>query len=116
MESKLGITRLKSKDLFESLEKKLPPDVLYNIYTFCNLNEKKKIREYLFKKHDIEILVVLLTISTISYFIGYLITRRFLGFFIVFNFLLGYLTISAVTLILTLLCLPFKSYFVARIS
>lgn len=104
-------TELKTEELFDSLEKKLPLDILYNIYTFCNVNEKKKITQYIFRRHDIVILASLLTFSAISYFVGYLVTKKFLGFFIILNFLLGYLIISVFTLIIIVFYLLLKSCF-----
>lgn len=98
---------LETKKLFDSLEKKLPIEVLYNIYTFCDLDERRQLRKYLIKKHDIEFLIVIFVVSIIMYFIGYSITNQLFGVFIVLNFLLGYLITSIFATLLVITCLPF---------
>ena len=44
------------------------------------------------------------------YAIGYFITNQLFGIFIILNFLLGYLIISAVTTILVVVGLPFNMF------
>ena len=98
---------LETKKLFDSLEKKLPIEVLYKIYSFCDLDERRQLRKYIIKKKNIEILIVTFILSIMMYFIGYLITKQLFGVFIVLNFLLGYLITSVFTTILVIICLPF---------
>ena len=43
----LNRNELKTKRLFDSLEKELPIEILYNIYTFCDLDERRQLREYI---------------------------------------------------------------------
>lgn len=97
---------LKNKRLFDSLKRKLPIEILYNIYTFCDLNERRQLRKYFLKKHDIVFLIVISTLLMVMYFIGYLVTNQLLGVFIVLNFLIGYLIITAFITVLFVVCLP----------
>ena len=101
---------LKNKRLFDSLEKELPVEILYNIYTFCDLDERRQLREYIIRKHNIVFLIVISILSIVMYAIGYFITNQLFGIFIILNFLLGYLIISAVTTILVVVGLPFNMF------
>ena len=101
---------LKNKKLFDSLEKELPVEILYNIYTFCDLDERRQLREYIIRKHNIVFLIVISILSIVMYAIGYFITNQLFGIFIILNFLLGYLIISAVTTILVVVGLPFNMF------
>tara|TARA_B100000524_G_C23437156_1_gene293765 strand:+ start:108 stop:458 length:351 start_codon:yes stop_codon:yes gene_type:complete len=102
-------SKLPNKILFDLLENKLPPDVLYHIYTYCDFNEKREIRQHSQIKHEIVIIITVIITYLIMYFIGYLFTKRFLGIFLILNFLLGYLIITASFLLLFLICLLFKA-------
>lgn len=101
---------LKNKRLFDSLEKELPVEILYNIYTFCDLDERRQLREYMIRKRNIVFLIVISILSIVMYAIGYFITNQLFGIFIILNFLLGYLVISAVTTVLVVICLPFNIF------
>ena len=101
---------LKNKRFFDSLERELPIEILYNIYTFCDLDERRQLRGYIVKKHDIVFLIIISILSIVMYFIGYFITNQLFGVFIILNFLLGYLVISAVTTVLVVICLPFNIF------
>ena len=97
-----------NRNLFYLLEQKLPLDVLYHIYTFCDVDEKRQIREHYHKEHPIIVNSIILAFSIVMYFLGYLVTRSFSGIFIIINFLLGYLILTALSLILTMIFIPFK--------
>lgn len=101
-------SELSNKNLFDLLEQKLPFDVLYHIYTYCNVDEKRQIRQHFHEKHPIIMMTVCLITALTMYFLGYLLTRKNLGVYIILNFLLGYLVCTALCLILLLLCIPFK--------
>lgn len=91
-------------NLFDLLKEKLPLDVLHYINSYCEINDKIKIRQDI-QKHPIYIIIT----SIILYFIGYTITKRFLGIFIILNFLIGYLILCLFSLILILIGLFFKA-------
>ena len=101
-------SELSNKNIFDLLEQKLPFDVLYHIYTYCNVDERRQIRQHLHEKHPVIMLTICLIMSVMMYFLGYLLTRRFLGVFILLNFLIGYLICTALSLILILICIPFR--------
>ena len=101
-------SELSNKNLFDVLERELPLDVLYHIYTYCDVDEKRKIRQHYLEKHPIMILTICLTMCVMMYFLGYLLTRRFLGVFIILNFLIGYLVCTALSLMLIIICIPFR--------
>ena len=101
-------SELSNKHLFDLLEQKLPFDVLYHIYTYCNVDERRQIRQQFHEKHPFIMLIICLITALTMYFLGYLVTRKNLGVYIILNFLLGYLVCSALCLILLLICIPFK--------
>lgn len=101
-------SELSNKNLFDVLEKELPLDVLYHIYTYCDVEQKRKIRQHYLEKNPIMMLTICLTMCVMMYFLGYLLTRRFLGVFIILNFLAGYLVCSALSLMLIIICIPFR--------
>ena len=101
-------SELSNKNLFVILERELPLDVLYHIYTYCDVEQKNQIRQHLLKKNPIMMLTICLTICVFMYFLGYLLTRRFLGVFIILNFLVGYLVCTSFSIILILICIPFR--------
>lgn len=99
---------LSNKNLFNVLERELPLDVLYHIYTYCDVKQKRKIRQHYLKKNPIIMLTICLTMCVIMYFLGYLLTSRFLGVFIILNFLVGYLVCTGLSLMLIIICIPFR--------
>ena len=101
-------SELSNKNLFDVLERELPLDVLYHIYTYCDVDEKRQIRQHYLEKHPIIILTICLTMYVMMYFLGYLLTRRFLGVFIILNFLVGYLVCTSLSLILVIICIPYR--------
>ena len=103
-------SELKNIDFFDNLEKRLPIDVLYYIYTFCDQNNRDQIKKFLILKYRFQFLISFSILSTIIYFLGYLITNQFLGIFILLNIFLGYLILSVFMLILIIFCSPFKFF------
>jgi len=101
-------SELSNKNLFDLLEQKLPLDVLYHIYTYCDLDQKRQFRQQFHEKHPIMMMTICLITAVTMYFLGYLLTRRFLGVFIILNFLVGYLVCMALSLILIIICIPFR--------
>lgn len=97
-----------NKILLDLLEEKLPLDVLHHIYTYCDINEKNEIRKHIQKKYDIVFIGLFIINSIIMYFVGYAITKKFLGVFLILNFLLGYLIITGSFLSCLIICLPIK--------
>ena len=57
-------SELKNIDFFDNLEKRLPIDVLYYIYTFCDQNNRAQIEKYLILKYRIQFLISFLLKSS----------------------------------------------------
>lgn len=90
----------KEKNLYVSGLDKLPWDVLFHIYSFCDSGKKKKMITYLINRYDILIIIFLLMFNSGMYFLGFLITGHCLGFYLFFNILLGYLILGGLCLVL----------------
>lgn len=90
----------KEKILYLSELDKLPWDILFHIYSFCDSDRKKKIRTHLINIYEISIIISLLVVNFIMYCLGFSITGHYLGFYLLFNILLGYLIIGGLCLFL----------------
>lgn len=103
------VEKYKKKNLLEEPSLgELPLDVLFHIYTFCDSEEKRILTRYLVDIYYISILISLLFINTFMYCLGTLITGKFLGFYLIFNILLGYLLLAGLGLVLIFIFIVFN--------
>ena len=93
-------SNLLDKDLLLLKIKNLPFEVSLHIYSYIDSNNKK---DQLSLSEDLNSIVnclVILFLTVLMSSIGFMITGKFEGFFIVFNFLLGYLVLCGLLLLL----------------
>ena len=91
---------MSEKQLIKNILEKLPYDVIYEIYLYCPIKEKRQlIKQFCFKKSLILLCIIILFFS--CYIVGYLFTNNLYGTSFVFlNIFIGYLVL--ITLMATI--------------